>query len=183
MECCVCYNNIKKSFITCHSLCNKCHSKIKNNKCPICRNIMITTKINKYEEVEIEWWANGRRTMLMKNLKNFVFGKEFKKYLQIVLRKEGVNYKKDFVIIDYKKYDYNELLDFKTFCRFMQFQNNDCVFFNLIDRMINSHNIFNLTKKDIFYINNIVNCNEYETSEKRLITYIWKRENFKMINI
>jgi hypothetical protein len=54
------------------------------------------------ENVEVEWCCKVRRTMLMINLKKFVFGKEYKKQLSNVLSRDGVFYKKYFVIFDLK---------------------------------------------------------------------------------
>lgn len=193
MECCVCYKNIKKSCITCHGICLKCHHKIKNNKCPICRNQMIlkkklidnNTKLIDNNTIEVTYEYGGKKNILLKNLNRFVFGKEFKKYLENILTRWGVSYKKDFVIIDYKKYEYDEILDFKTYSKYMslagnQYFNCNCNFMNLIDRIIDRQNIYRLDKQDIFYIKNIINRYEYENSETRLLKYVWEREKYKV---
>lgn len=182
MECCICYNNIKKSSITCHDLCKKCYDKIQNKKCPICRNkmnLLIITS-DKFKHIEVEYSYKNTKFIFMKNLKRFVFGKDFKNHLTNVLNRTEVRYKTDFIIINFKKYNYDEILDFKAHTDYMIWQNNIYNyriggFENLINRLITNQNI---SKIDLFYIKNAI-VSEYETYNSRLLKYIWETKNLK----
>lgn len=181
MECSVCYKNIKKSYITCHALCSCCYKKIKSQKCPLCRTIMNTKFINNPSIIEVENNFGSKKQILMKNLKKFVFGKAFKLYLSKTLARDNIRTRDDFIIINYKKYEYNEILDLKSYSYFIS---QNITFYNwaytsLADKLIDTHNIYNLTKKDIFYIRNYIAYDEYSTPEKRLLKYLWEKEKYK----
>lgn len=184
MECCVCYNNIKKSSITCHSICKKCCKKIKDEKCPLCRNKMNYNNEDEINIIEVETCYGSKKIILKKNLKRFIFGNEFKKHLTNILSRWVVSYKNDFVIIDYKKYDYDEILDFKTYSKYNRLNtkynlSNSWGFNFLIDKLIDRQNIYRLTKEDLFFIQNTVIRDEFECNEKRILKYIWDKEKYK----
>lgn len=185
MDCCVCYNSIKNSYITCHELCNKCYKRIKDNKCPICREQMIMKNPKIVIEVECLGKSNtNTKTINISRLKQYIFSKHFK---QLLIERLNINYIKFtdwYCIIDKKKYDYGEILDDITFNKLIHMSDNKLIHMSniycdsqiilLIDKLIGKQP---MKIKDLFCIKNLVhNRNNYWSNpSKRVLEFIWDK--------
>lgn len=108
LECCVCYTE-KSLYSNCgHVLCTDCFSKLNSLSCPICRTQIKCLLIEKPtvekpkvkkprvtkqqgDIIEVEEYNNGlhkstgRKTIMMSNLKRYLFSNAFKNFLDYKL--------------------------------------------------------------------------------------------------
>lgn len=189
MECVVCYNGIKKSYITCHSLCKKCYNKIMNKKCPVCRQQLIVL-LNSYDcnkQIEVEYFVKGeyqKKYIHTSKLKKYVFSAGFKNMLERRLNRKYIQFKDEYAIINWNKYDYFDTVDKKNICFLYQNCYSECQIILWLDKIFQK---LPLTLKDIFLINNYVyrklDAPEYvwNNPTRRVISHIWAKTKLEYV--